>query len=118
MLNTILTARKPVYKTKRLSNTHAKNINRGARIWGILTHDDREAGFELILSDDDQLYLLRNNAVLSKFDPLDYTLQELSANLQTLTQQIRSCVFQELLNNTTTPPLPSWFDKPLFPHRF
>ncbi len=112
MLNTILTANKPVHTTTASINNNDTTEIQGARIWGILSEDDRQKGFELILDEKDQLHLLRKGRVLNHFDPLDYTFSEFSNHLQILTHQIRSCVFQELIANTTCHPLPSWFDKP------
>ena len=48
-------------------------------IWGILSNEDRKAGFDLVLDDNWYVLLLdKDGKIMSRFDPRDYTLDQLN----------------------------------------
>lgn len=54
------------------------------RIWGMLSEDDENAGFDLRLDANWQVLLLYNDSVVASFDPRDYTLPELEKEVREL----------------------------------
>ncbi len=112
----LITAKKPDRENNKSSlstkqNAKKENNRSAARIWGILSDDDRKAGFELILNSEDQMFLLKQSKAVAHFDPLYYTMSELTGEVRRLTQVTRSNIFWAALMNTTVSVLPSWFDK-------
>ena len=47
------------------------------KIWGMLSSDDRNAGFDVVLDENWHVLLLDKDEVIARFDPRDYTSAEL-----------------------------------------
>ena len=82
-----------------------------AHVWGILSDEDREAGFELLLNDEWQLFLASNGKILAHFDPMEYTLRELTGEVKMLIRTVRSNSFWTALAIAPGISLPSSFEK-------
>ena len=58
------------------------------RIWGMLSTDDENAGFDLVLDEEWYVLLLHKGEIVARFDPRDYTSAELheevNGQLQTI----------------------------------
>ncbi len=96
-----------------LSFTHrrasARNSAPAMKLWGILSEDEIEAGFELLLDDDWHVSLAYKGKLLAHFDPFDYTMRELSGEINGFIQNARSDSFWSMLKNDSADGLPSWF---------
>jgi len=82
-----------------------------AQVWGILSDEDREAGFELLLNDEWQMFLVNNGKVLAHFDPAEYTLRELTGEVKMLVRTARANSFWAALSGAPGVSLPSSFEK-------
>ncbi len=60
------------------------------KVWGMLSIEDEEAGFDLVMDEDWYVVLLGNNNQIARFDPRDYTASELHSEVETILQSIRS----------------------------
>ena len=98
-------------KSATKQNAQKGNTPKGAIIWGILSDDDSKAGFELILDNEDQLFLLKQGKTLAHFDPFYYTVKGLTSEIMMHVQKARSKTFWAMIMTTTAPARPSWFDK-------
>ncbi len=59
------------------------------KVWGMLSNEDEEAGFDLVMDDDWYVVLLDGEKTLARFDPRDYTASELHSEVETMLQSIR-----------------------------
>jgi len=102
----------PMAKDPAISkNKHKRSNDKMAQVWGILSDEDREAGFELLLNDEWQLFLVNNGKVLAHFDPIEYTLRELTGEVKMLVRTMRANSFWTAFISTPVIPLPSSFEK-------
>lgn len=89
----------PVEENPGFALVTTNAVPSGARIWGILSEDDRRAGFELILDHKDRLFLLKNGNPLVRFHPSCYTMSELIEEIKALTRVARSPLFHAVLRS-------------------
>jgi len=59
------------------------------KVWGMLSPEDEEAGFDLVMDDDWYVVLLSKNKTIARFDPRDYTASELHSEVETILSTIR-----------------------------
>jgi len=60
------------------------------KIWGMLSADDGNAGFDVVLDENWYVLLLEKDEVIARFDPRDYTSAELYGEVETALQWRRS----------------------------
>lgn len=60
------------------------------KIWGMLSTDDGNAGFDVVLDENWYVLLLDKDEVIARFDPCDYTSAELYGEVETVLQWRRS----------------------------
>lgn len=60
------------------------------KIWGMLTPEDEEGGFDLVMDDDWMVVLLKDNISVTRFDPRDYTARELLSEVLSMIQLVKS----------------------------
>ncbi|MCL0039001.1 hypothetical protein M1N46_01985 [Dehalococcoidia bacterium] len=60
------------------------------KIWGMLSSDDRNAGFDVVLDENWYVLLLDKDEVIARFDPRDYTSAELYGEVEKVLQWRRS----------------------------
>lgn len=58
-------------------------------IYGMLSPKDMEEGYDLALDEDWYAVLLKEEEVLARFDPRDYTVAELHEEVEKLLEPIR-----------------------------
>ncbi len=59
-------------------------------IYGMLSPKDIEAGYDLALDEDWYAVLLREEEILARFDPRDYTVHELHAEVEKILEPVRT----------------------------
>ncbi|MFO8102493.1 MAG: hypothetical protein R6U37_10080 [Dehalococcoidia bacterium] len=59
------------------------------KVWGMLSTEEEEDGFEVIMDDERQVVLLSENETLARFDPRDYTATELYSEIGARLRWIR-----------------------------
>lgn len=58
-------------------------------IFGMLAEEDKRAGFDLALDEEWYAVLLEEDEVLARFDPRDFTIAELHAEVEKLLETRR-----------------------------
>jgi hypothetical protein len=56
------------------------------KIWGMLSTDDGNAGFDVVLDEDWYVLLLDKDEVIARLDPRDYTSVELYGEVEKVLQ--------------------------------
>ena len=68
------------------------------KVWGVLSADAENHGFDTVLDDQENILLQNKRGVLACFDPSDYTLPELrreiTAEMQKEYDRLRLGVYQ------------------------
>lgn len=59
------------------------------KVWGMLSGEDEEAGFDLVMDEEWYVVLLSENEPLARFDPRDYTANELLSEMEEILQTMR-----------------------------
>lgn len=65
------------------------------KVWGMLSTEDQQAGFDVVLDEDWYVLLLGNGRQLARFDPRDYTASELLVELEAILGDVRGHSAQE-----------------------
>ena len=60
------------------------------KVWGMLSNEDEEAGFDLVMDEDWYVILLNEQETVARFDPRDYTARELLSEVEEVLQSMRS----------------------------
>ncbi len=60
------------------------------KVWGMLSVEDEESGFDLIMDDEWYIVLLNENKTVARFDPRDYTASELHSEVGSLICSIQN----------------------------
>lgn len=60
------------------------------KIWGMLSFEDENNGFDLVLDDDWYVLLLRESELIARFDPRDYMSVELHKEVEAILQKLKS----------------------------
>ncbi len=59
------------------------------KIWGMLSIDDGNAGFDVVLDANWYVLLLDKDEIIARFDPRDYTSAELYGEVEKVLKQRR-----------------------------
>ena len=60
------------------------------KIWGMISLEDEETGFDVVLDNDWYVLLMDREEIVARFDPRDYTSIELQAEVNRLLQARQS----------------------------
>jgi len=56
------------------------------KVWGMLSREEEDKGFDVVLDDSWCVLLLRDGDVMVRFDPRDYTVADLGKEISRLIQ--------------------------------
>lgn len=59
------------------------------KVWGMLSAEDEEAGFDLVMDNDWYVVLLNEDETIARFDPRDFTAAELHYEVGAIIQSMR-----------------------------
>lgn len=54
------------------------------KIWGMISLEDEETGFDVVLDNDWYVLLMERDEIVARFDPRDYTSIELQTEVKRL----------------------------------
>jgi len=60
------------------------------KIWGMISLEDEETGFDVVLDSDWYVLLMDRDEIVARFDPRDYTSIELQTEVKRLLQARQS----------------------------
>ena len=59
------------------------------KVWGMLSSEDEDAGFDLVMDEEWYIVLLNGDKTLARFDPRDYTTRELLSEIEEILKLVR-----------------------------